>query len=627
MCCYNYGCCCGCCQYPKKPSGCANFVVMILFLASAGTIIGLSIAGLVHSTKLNFEYRKIKCSILLFINEVIEGASEEYSVGVDWKGVTQTVEDISASLGGIDEEAMKTVAEEEYDFLGEADYNYASDVLKNIKEEFEATNNKVTDPWKGGEDLVLDILYGKVYGNELFAHLDAEIEAYKHIYTLMPGVVNAAKELGDGGFDDINDALDAINDFEGQIKDLRDDIDDMLDFGNSPVKIAQLAMTIYYAVIIGCSSITILGSIFLALCKCNEWRCMNTFGCLILTLLMILGFLLTAVLMPVSVVLIEVCDVFELENLKEDRSIINQDTWDELKICLDKDSSISSKFGLDEKIESFKDAEEGAKEISEIYDDAEEPGNEKCRVKYNHAQKMITELKRIRDESPEEAAPDAFMHNSPSILNEQCPNNKIVWFEEECGTMSIVSADNPFSEPNTCFPIASLCDNCDDYTDSNACASFPCTGLPCSDFLERLEHLCDYYKGLEKKIDDLILHIERKEDSGGLSASVSNSFKSAMDEDNYKMEICQVMGDLGASEKGLSGFGEALADLSDYLEEFDCSFVQGNYNRVHIAICGSFVQNFTSTAFFLGIISAITFISMVFLICVNRKFHIQKDTE
>jgi len=618
MCCYNYGYCSGCCHYPNKPSGCGNFVVMILFLASAGTIIGLSAAGYVYSTKLNFTYRKIKCSILLLINEVIEGANEEYSPDSNWKGVTQTVEDIKGSLGNIDKKAMSAVVESKYDFTEDADYSYVTNVLSDIEKEFVATkdSNKVTHPWSGsGKSLELDILYGGKYAEELFGYLKAEIETYEHIYTLMPEVVIAAEELDGGAFDEIDEALDAITDFESEIKELRNEIDDILDLGNTPIKIAQLAMSIYHAVIIGCCSVAILGSIFLILCKCNEWRCISNFACLILAFLMIMGFLLTAVLMPVSVVLIEVCDVIELESLKEDPSIIGEDTWDELKICLDEDYSIASKFNLDEKIESFKDAEEGAAEINEIYDDSDEAKDRECKVKYNHAKKTITELEEVRDKNPEKGAPDAFLSNTFPIRNGECLGDDIVWIEEDCGTKHIVDGTDPPPSSGACFPIIYSKGDCKNRANRYS---------DCTQFKAKVDRLCDYYNDLKKIIDKLIKQIDRDPTYTSLPGTGTGHFKSAMDRDNHEMRICGLIGDLATSDKGLSGFGQALSELTIYLDEFDCSFVQDNYNRVHIAICESFIQNFASIALFLGIISAITLIFIIFLICVNRRFYVRK---
>jgi len=612
MCCCNYGCCC--CHYPNKPSARVNSVVMILFLASAGTIIGLGIAGFVYSIKLNSKYRKIKCSMLLFINELIEGASEEYSPEANWRDSKQIEKDISTSLNTI-----KAVAKGGYTFFGKADYSYANNALTYIKERFSATNNKVTHPWLGGKNLELDILYDNPTGDELFAYLDAEIKTYKHIYTLMPYLVDAAESLEPGRLCNIDDTLDGMNDFDGQVKDWRHGIHDMLDSGDTSIKIAQFVMTIYYVVIIGCCSITVLGPIFLAFRKSDEWRRMSNLGCLILTLLMIVGFLLTAVLMPISVMFIEICEVTELENLKKDPGIIDQKAWNQLRICLDEDYRTPSKFILDKKIDALRNAQEGTKEISEIYDN--KAGNRECKVKYNHAEKMITKLKEIRDKNPEAAAPNSFP-NSLSSLNKQSLDDEIVWFEEECKTENIIGKTNSIPDRGACFPIASLGNDCKTHVGRYS------TNSSCTEFSTTLHHLCDYYNGLERIITDLIKEIERKPDYvPSQDGTIDNHFKSAMDRNNHELKICQLTEDLGTSEEGLSRFGKILGDLCDYLEDLGCGLFKYSYNRVHTAACESFVQNFTSIVLSLGIISISIFIFLVFLICVNRRFYVQKDIE
>jgi len=459
----------------------------------------------------------------------------------------------------------------------------------------------------------LDILtIGNPAHKDLFEHLDNQIKLYIAFHLSMDGVSKAIEEISDGEtLSAARSDLESIEEFKKELESVRDSIKDPLDSGDTPIKLVQLAMSIYYAVIIGCSSITVLGSILLALCKCNEWRCVSNLGCLILTFLMILGFLLTAVLMPVSVVLIELCDVIELKNLKEDPSIIGEEAWNELKICLDGDGNIYREKGLENSIEFAKDGEEGLTLIRELHDKDAEP----CQVKYNYTEAMIKELDKIIDENPQKAAPNAFGTNSPSILNRQC-GDQIVWNGDDC-TLEKITPGNRGQEGALCFHIASLSTTCGDYITNRYRPK-------CESFADNLEKLCNYHVRLKTVLGELKTEIERYTPSAFLVTS-SIPFEAVMDEENYYLGICKIMEVMGGASATVAVLDNAISNLGGELEDdLNCEFLKDSFNRVHIAICGSLIQNFTSIAFFLGIISAITFISMAFLICVNRRFYVQK---
>lgn len=582
---------------------------MIIFLATAGAIVGLGITGVCYSANIQHNYKKLKCSLLLFINEAISGASEEYSPESTWIGVTGACGKGEEALNHVDEEEMQGVASAStHNFDTPADYSSAETIIDKIETDFES--KKVTDPFGTNTD---EIELTLLTGGTIFETLRAEVKVYKQVYSNMGGLKAAANDMGNNGaLNDARVALDDVAKFVDDISGFKEDISDTLDKLDTPVKIAQIAMTAYYAVIIACASITILGSMLLAFCKCNGWRCVSNLGCVILTILMVVGFLLAAVLMPVSVVLIEACDLIDIEKLANSHDLFPEDAWDALETCLINDGDLYTKKDLNEKLQFTEDAAPGLEDVQRLHDPNAGGG---CEVKYETTSDLLADLERIKDEAPQEAADDVAEFDLSSI-EDNCKNDKVVWHKSECGSTPWYDSTNYNDNQPICIPITLLSESCGPKISARYNSD-----LTCSSFATKLERLCSYSYDVKDVIEKLMKRIDR--DSSGLL--LDRSFLDEMDERNEQQGVCAILKETGGLSGSLDDLENALSTLSTELkDDLNCKFLADTFVRIYDSTCGSFTQGITFIGLIIGIISAITFISTAMLICVNRRFYTRK---
>jgi len=248
--------------------------------------------------------------------------------------------------------------------------------LDNIANKYDitATGYGATDPSGGSGSIVLDIRRTwKDYKTSSSASNPIYFQRFLYsdiIVSSMSSLSSAAKSVTTSSsvFSDARSSLSTVSNFNTQVTDFKKNIYDFSDSGDAIVDLFQLAFSIYYGVVLGCVCAMIAGTIFFTFCGWIRCKCISHFGWVILTILMILGFLLSAILFPFSVVFIESCDIINMASLKVDRGIIPSSAWDEMSTCLVGDGDLYTKYDLGSKISFAKQATEGLSLASSLYD-------------------------------------------------------------------------------------------------------------------------------------------------------------------------------------------------------------------------------------------------------------------
>eukprot|EP00826_Nyctotherus_ovalis_P064135 TRINITY_DN9402_c0_g5_i3.p1 TRINITY_DN9402_c0_g5~~TRINITY_DN9402_c0_g5_i3.p1 ORF type:complete len:580 (+),score=74.66 TRINITY_DN9402_c0_g5_i3:47-1741(+) len=549
-----------------------------------------------------------------FNNEAIHGASEEYSKGSTWGGVRTIVDEASdalESVHGINVNNINDAATETALDSFEQTQNYVrtEGAIANLITTYK--DREVPNP-QGGTAINIEILKGENIA-ELFAPLYTEHVYFKEfVFPAMRGVHSGAESLvSPSTFTEAEEGLKSVGEVAEQIEKFQGDINDYTDMGDTPVKMSQLGMTIYYAVLIGSAGVGILGSALFVFCGCNGFRCVSNLGCVLLTILMVLGFLVAAVLMPVSVVFIEACDLIDVERLKKSHDIIPDDIWDELKVCLVGDGDIYTTKNLGATLAFANNALSGLNIINALYE-RNSPTDPSCPLKYDYTQELVEKLEEMRNKRPDRACESAFTAKNVDDLTGKCKDDHIVWDPEDCptGTDQLnVASLTTLTADGGCFAIMADPANCKAHAEKRY-------GSACT-ISDTMEKFCDYAKNIYDKLGLLIIDISNKDKSDG--------FLNKLYEDNYDSKVCEIVKATGELNTQLETLIDSLDTLGANLKkELNCTFIKDGFMRVHDATCGNFGQSITVIGIFVGVISAISFISITSLVCVNRRFYRRK---
>eukprot|EP00826_Nyctotherus_ovalis_P008344 TRINITY_DN12157_c0_g1_i4.p1 TRINITY_DN12157_c0_g1~~TRINITY_DN12157_c0_g1_i4.p1 ORF type:complete len:406 (-),score=59.32 TRINITY_DN12157_c0_g1_i4:16-1233(-) len=250
----------------------------------------------------------------------------------------------------------------------------------------------------------------------------------------------------DNTFDEAGKGLDTLKEFNDQVRDLKDDIYDYIDKAKPIFKYVQAGLISYYALVLGFDVLMVIGTLFFMLFHASYWKLLSNLGCVLIGILMTLGFLLTTFLFPLSAVLIEGCALIDLRQLKVDRGIVPESAWEQVEVCLAGDGDLYESKRLNESLNFANATIEGLNYMTALYNETERT------MRYPIAEELIEDLKDIGENKPYKASRETFP-NENIELGEIPHGDIIVWSgcPENDGPINI---EEELKKPGSiCFPI------------------------------------------------------------------------------------------------------------------------------------------------------------------------------
>jgi len=584
-------------------------------LACAATIVGLSIAGLVYSSTIITKYNKAKCAIYLIINEALYGASDDFSKGYTWIG--------SSGVKELGDEALISLHDNESTLIKIGDIDVDEDDENNfpLTDQFldelnlESGTGNVRNPETGTPGMKIQILE-KTDGEYPFVKiLKEEVEEFKdNIVPSLAGLTRGAADASeDGKLDDVRSSLKTIEDFNEEVKGIRGTVYDFLDIIEIGFVLARVVMVIYYALIMIFIGIILLGSIFVTMCSSKWCRCVNNLGCILLMIFIIIGFLLTSLLFPISVVLMEGCDMLNPDKLEKNGLV---DTLEELEVCLVGSGDLYTEKGLGSDLEFADQVAGGLDSVALIYDGTN--------MKYPAAKALIEDYKTIANEEPYRASTDIFPTSDLRLGS--IPNgDRIVW--SGCNGPDQTIADSCINGNN---PICISITKCtvDSGGDEAAIRARYQNNLG---FADRLVNHIKFANDVKEEIGKVLNYIERDETAtatttttatGTTVTATANTYYNKMDADTKNNRVKDVVTAVNEIEE-LDDLTEATKMLGVKLKDgLNCKFMKESLRRVHGSFCGNLIQLIAFAALFMGLISSISLLLVITMVCINRYFYI-----
>ncbi len=570
---------------------------------SAG-IVGLGIAGLVFSAPIGGNYNKVKCSTLLFVNEVLQGADQTYSPNNSWQGVGPVVSQASASINSI-EAKQSQFLDMANQPMGSNAFSSSQSVLDTIGTTYDESNTGnwgVTSPVDGSSNYIVDMRRNwKSYSVSSSAAHPIYFQRYMYqnvVFDQMKKLKDAANAVVQGDvFASARSALNEVNNAMSQINNLKKDVVDYIDKGDSPVDGINIGLSIYYAVIIACAGAMVVGILLTMLCG----RCgfLSHIGWFVLAILMIIGFIVSAVLFPFSVVFIEACDMIKLDNLADNHELIPQESWDQVSICLVGNGDLYTNYALDTKIGFAMDAMKAFDLVNQLYN------NDKNQLVYNVTDAYVKELANIRDKKPGDASKALF--TSQDLLKDasnNCQGDLVVWHTDDCAGREALTTSGS-SKSGLCVPIKS-------FTTSTIDSAIGSRYDSCSTYRDKVKNLVKYADDLAPMLNSII-------------NDVNNNFINAMEQDNNEAKIKPLMKsayDLKVSVE------EDINKLSKMLQNgLNCSFLRNSFDRIYLATCKYLSPALASLSIIIVLISLFSIFAIITAIYLHRMYYVINNKE
>ena len=387
-CCCNCCCCC-CCKKPGCKIPC--FIFTYVFYALS---IALCIYGLSQSNNIFVGLADTECSLLKFLDQVLEGETKQEKPR--WPGIqgindvlddlVYQIKDMKNGTKGELNGKITQINNAKVDFLGKmkdsGDKFLTGDVYKTDYKgnyyHYSSTGIDINDV-----DYVLDIV--KMFGRyntaqEKFLPEKSTLDLWKQEYSTITEKADEYLNIANDGFNDILDGnvddltrnldngREQLDGIKGSFDDIKGNISEViLDYSETIDYYGKLGFNTVFSVL-GLINIA-LGVFILLICLCSGKMCTNCCCCRclcklmthllwnILALLMIIIFLVGSSLSLIGQVGSDAMSLISFIVSKDntDNLIIGQlgDSKVYLDKCINGDGDIVSEIGLEDKIDSF----------------------------------------------------------------------------------------------------------------------------------------------------------------------------------------------------------------------------------------------------------------------------------
>lgn len=276
--------------------------------------------------------------------------------------------------------------------IGSCSYTSSLNSLNNIGSKYDSSANAyiITNPTTGSQDFKIDIRTGWAG----FASYSSPIKLQRDIYVNkvcpgMAGLPSAAKDAASPSMvQNVRNSLTQVTDFINRATDIQSNIVKYTGYGDDYVSAVQIAFTVYYAIVLGCGCAMLAGTILFVFCNWAKCKCISHLGWCVIALLMILGFLLSTLLFPFSVILIEGCDMIKLSNLQAgDKGVIPDGAWEHIRVCFAGNGDLYTKYNLNTQIAFAMNATNAFSLINDLWD------NDNSRLRYNITDSYLVNVK------------------------------------------------------------------------------------------------------------------------------------------------------------------------------------------------------------------------------------------
>ena len=309
-----------------------------------------------------------------------------------WAGVdpilesaNKAINDVRSSQSSFDEVLSQP--------MGSNAYTKSTAALAQIEAKYDSSSSNygVTHPSTGTAGFVLDLRKDwksyKVSKSAMYPLYAQQLLYMNDVYKSMSDLKSASTKAKDNTYlTKASNSLNNVRDFSSQARTLRTNIYDYADAGDKGIKAVEVGFTVYFAIGLSCGVAMVVGVVCFACCNCAKLRALSHLGWVLLGLLILLGFLFGALVFPVSVVLVEGCDIIKLSNLAQDRGLIPENVWKEMRVCLLENGDLYTKYNLSTQIDFAKNITDAFALVSALYNETTDS------LRYNISEVFVTQV-------------------------------------------------------------------------------------------------------------------------------------------------------------------------------------------------------------------------------------------
>lgn len=610
--------CCRCCKPPKDTKRRTLYFVIAVALCLG--IFSASIAGIVASKGLKFE--KFTCALVGFLDNITYGDKT-----LKWIGISPAADTLS-NLAGTIQNVIDQLKNQQVDTskknlinsklttcINDIDNLYNNNKLMTVvRADTSASPNPYTPDFisnlgdKSTSGTVCYALYTEMTVKNSTVQstadeMNSNINSISQVSSSFQSAIDSAKSVAKSMSSSMTSALDSLKSTGTTVNSAGD--------GLNQGSTAVFAVTLTFGLI------AIISLVLVKFCNLKIFNKFTHISWCLLGLFTILGFLLASILYPVSILAVEVCDLFsailnDQTFLKNTFSTfgLSSDIGDTLNTCIFGSGIILEKFGVADKLGLLNDTLNLLNKVSS-YTGTNAPDSIVIPIQQFYVGQFI-----------DGSAPDSqYMVTDLATLNGQTSSAscgmKDKWYgnSKNCtssdGTVFTAgSAANSGVNSATCLGIWDSWSQRSGYAADASTRYGTCPGAASATLLTGFVN-------------------SRKQAADNSHFGKVQADLNTLQSDNglFMTELKSMLTGFSSIQTTISSIVSDLTDpTTGIISNANCQFIKPNLNRIYDALCVGVITNMYQTSVVLIVLSFFTLFGTCFIFCVAKRALLTDDS-
>lgn len=634
--CCIFGCCkncckgCKCCKQNKQQSKMKIYMAISgLFLL--GTL-GAAAAGLNFAPKVSKGMNLTFCTALTSVENLVYGETEQEWIG--FNGILTSLEDVANKF-------MLTVSGLNDISQSPTNFNTKHQTARDRNQDLYDNNNGYNDVPRGNPaqastytpDYVAKL--GDPDNSGTYTNLiKVELDNWYSTISSSVASINSAITSLKGSQNDIQQAIDTGLESAQGIKDsLSDVIDSLGDSGQTVqdgVKIAGYVLVALFAVNLGFAVVAILSIGMIKFMKIKFFTKILHFSWCIINLMTLFGFLIATLTLPVSIIVVESCEIFQLTLNDQDffETVTDKlfsggssDAKDILNTCFYGSGKALDELGLTEDLNFFDTIYVELDKVNTLinfdtYGSANPPPSLVIPVQQTLVNNVLSGVIPDKDTT---ATDLARLNQGTNTAYYSCISLKDMWMlgSTACTDSSYLTFASGDSE--TANLPGKTCLGFDNWGSKDITVRYTTTYFPTSCTNPDLTTVQAFVNGFVANRNKVTSYFNAiKTDLGNVATA----------QHDFAVEVGSYLDSLRAVRNQVASLKDSLiGETNGLIPNTNCKFVGNDLRKLQVAMCASLGSSMYQASVCMIIMAVMSFLGTIFTFILAKRFSIKPDNQ
>jgi len=632
--CCIFGCCkncckgCKCCKQNKKQTR------MRIYIAISGVFLlgtlGAAAAGLSFAPKVSKGMNLTFCTALTSVENLVYGEAEQEWIG--FNGILASLREISnkftLTVNGLNDISQSTT---NFDSKHQTALDKNKDLYDRNHGYNDVPRGDPTETTLYTPDYVATLGDPDTSGTSTYLikqELDNWYTAISSSVTSLNSAITSLKNSRD----DIQEAIDkGLETAEGMTDSLNDVIESLGDSGHTvqdAVKIAGYVLVALFAVNLGFAVVAILSMSMIKFMKIKFFTKVLHFSWCIINLMTLFGFLIATLTLPVSIVVVESCEIFQLTLNDQDffETVTSKvfsggssDVQDVLNNCFYGSGKLLDELELTDDLNFFDTIYLELDKVKTVinydtYGSSNPPPSVVIPLQQDIVNKVLSGVLPDKDTSASDLAK---LNKETNSAYYSCISLKDMWMLGSAACTDSSYATFASGDSETAYRPGQTCIGFDNWASKDIALRYTTTYFPASCTNPDLTTVQNFVRGFVAN---------RNKVTGYFNSIKTDLTAVANAQHDFAVEVGSFLDSIKAIKTQVASLKDSLiGEANGLIPNTKCKFIGNDLRKLQVSMCASLGSSMYQASVCMVIMAVMSLLATIFTFILAKRFSIKPD--